>query len=396
MKKKLSKVVSVLFMAILLWNIAFAETVYAGETLATDNNSGLSTLSLGDIGGFVTFTTFEDLEELAEKSYTEGTSVFYMESEALVIEEDLTIPENLWVRILSPQIVIPEGISLTLTSDSLITVKRLDVEGSCIGHTDSTISVDELLNVTGTLNNEGYVSLESGAVMSVADTGSYSGSGYILVYDEEDVDISSIVQGVDLTEAVYHSNGKYWELRGISASTGFNDVTKGAYYYDAVEWAVTNNITNGYGSDTIFNPDGTCTRGQVVTFLWRANGSPEPASMNNPFTDVKSSDYYYKAVLWAVENEITNGYGSDTIFNPDGACTRGQVATFLWRAEGKPAMSSAANPFTDVKAGEFYYDAVLWAVENGITNGYGSSTTFCPDITCTRGQIVTFLYRAMK
>ena len=182
----------------------------------------------------------------------------------------------------------------------------------------------------------------------------------------------------------------------VCGKLGFNDVTEGVYYYDAVEWAVTNNITNGYGSDTIFNPDGTCTRGQIVTFLWRANGSPEPTSMNNPFTDVPSNEYYYKAVLWAVENGITAGYGSDTIFNPDGACTRGQVATFLWRAAGKPAMSGAANPFTDVKAGEFYYDAVLWAVENGITNGYGSSTTFCPDITCTRGQIVTFLYRAMN
>ena len=203
-------------------------------------------------------------------------------------------------------------------------------------------------------------------------------------------------ENVTWTQEVMQDYGGNITWVAYDSKSLFTDVTKGAYYYDAVEWAVTNNITNGYGSDTIFNPDGTCTRGQVVTFLWRANGSPEPASMNNPFTDVKSSDYYYKAVLWAVENGITAGYGSDTIFNPDGACTRGQVATFLWRAEGQPGMSHATNPFTDVTADEFYYDAVLWAVENGITNGYGSDTIFNPDGVCTRGQIVTFLYRAMK
>jgi len=182
----------------------------------------------------------------------------------------------------------------------------------------------------------------------------------------------------------------------VCGKLGFNDVTEGIYYYDAVEWAVTNNITNGYGSDTIFNPEGTCTRGQIVTFLWRANGSPEPSSLENPFTDVSSTEYYYKAVLWAVENDITAGYGSDTIFNPDGACTRAQVATFMWRAAGKQDMSSTINPFTDLDTEGFYYNSVLWAVENGITNGYGSADTFCPDITCTRGQIVTFLYRGMK
>ena len=177
---------------------------------------------------------------------------------------------------------------------------------------------------------------------------------------------------------------------------GFTDVEADAYYADAVLWAVDMGITNGYGSATTFCPDITCTRGQIVTFLWRANGSPEPASLENPFTDVSTDAYYYKAVLWAVENGITSGYGSDTIFNPDGECTRGQVATFLWRAEGKPDMSHATNPFTDVAAGEFYYDAVLWAVENGVTNGYGSANTFCPDVSCTRGQIVTFLCRAMN
>ena len=176
----------------------------------------------------------------------------------------------------------------------------------------------------------------------------------------------------------------------------FEDVAAGAYYEEPVQWAVTQGITNGYGSATTFCPDLICTRGQVVTFLWRAKGCPEPVSNVNPFTDIKESDYYYKAVLWAVENGITNGYGSDTTFNPDGECTRGQVATFLWRAEGKPAVNDRTNPFTDVKESEYYFDAVLWAVENGVTNGYGSDTTFAPDLSCSRGQIVTFLYRAMN
>jgi len=211
----------------------------------------------------------------------------------------------------------------------------------------------------------------------------------------------------ELDPYVYYEGGQYYASFVLTSFSDFvmtqpapeitfEDVEEGAYYEQAVKWAVERGITNGYGSDTIFNPEGTCTRGQIVTFLWRANGSPEPASLDNPFTDVLDTEYYYKAVLWAVENGITAGYGSDTIFNPDGACTRAQVATFMWRAAGKPDMSSAANPFTDLDAEGFYYDAVLWAVENGITNGYGSADTFCPDFTCTRGQIVTFLYRGMN
>ena len=151
-----------------------------------------------------------------------------------------------------------------------------------------------------------------------------------------------------------------------------------------------NGITTGTSSNT-FSPDSTCTRAQVVTFLWRANGSPEPTQTVNPFTDVKEGQYYYKAVLWAVENSITTGT-SKTTFSPDSGCTRGQVVTFLWRAEGQPESTSSANPFKDVTDGQYYYKAVLWAVENEITKGT-SADQFSPDSTCTRGQIVTFLYR---
>ena len=170
----------------------------------------------------------------------------------------------------------------------------------------------------------------------------------------------------------------------------FKDVKPGAYYADPVAWAVANNITAGT-SATTFSPDEGCTRGQVVTFLWRAAGSPEPEGAKNPFRDVKESDYFYKAVLWAVDNGVTAGT-SATTFSPDDVCTRGQIVTFQWRANGKPTPSKTGNPFKDVKSGDYFYDAVLWAVEKGITLGT-DATHFSPSDTCTRGQVVTFLYR---
>ena len=174
----------------------------------------------------------------------------------------------------------------------------------------------------------------------------------------------------------------------------FTDVKEDKFYYDPVLWAVgrTPQITKGT-DETHFSPDATCTRSQVVTFLWRAKGCPEPVRTDNPFTDVKEGAFYYKAVLWAVENGITNGLDK-THFGPDNGCTRAQVVTFLWRAENQPAPGSSRNPFTDVRDG-YYYSAVLWAVEKNITNGT-SADRFSPGNTCTRGQIVTFLYRAVE
>ena len=174
----------------------------------------------------------------------------------------------------------------------------------------------------------------------------------------------------------------------------FEDVKSSDFFFKAVLWAVTHDpqVTNGVDL-THFGPSKTCTRGQVVTFLWRAMGCPEPTKTDNPFTDVKQGAFYYDAVLWAVEKGITNGM-TPTTFEPNSGCTRGQVVTFLWRAEGQPAPTSSENPFTDVKEKDFYYKPVLWAVEKGITNGT-SPTTFAPKSTCTRGQIVTFLYRDM-
>ncbi len=175
----------------------------------------------------------------------------------------------------------------------------------------------------------------------------------------------------------------------------FTDVAEGKYYYDAVLWAVNHDpqITNGT-SDTTFSPNATCTRGQVVTFLWRAMGTPEPASTEHPFVDLNEKAFYYKAVLWAVEKNITNGSDS-THFNPSGKCTRGHVVTFQWRAAGEPEPKTTENPFVDLKEDAFYYKAVLWAVENGITNG-ADATHFNPTGACTRGQVVTFLWRQLK
>ena len=173
--------------------------------------------------------------------------------------------------------------------------------------------------------------------------------------------------------------------------TSFNDLAKGAYYTDAVAWAVANKITTGT-SGTTFSPDEPCTRGQVVTFLWRAYGSKEPTSAVSPFTDVNPGDYFYKAVLWAVENGIASGTDKTT-FSPNTPCTRAQAVTFQHRAAGKPAVSGG-SAFTDVNAGNYFADAVAWAVANKVTSGT-SSTTFSPNESCTRGQIVTFLYREL-
>ena len=168
----------------------------------------------------------------------------------------------------------------------------------------------------------------------------------------------------------------------------YGDVSKDSYYYDAVKWAAETGVTTGVG-DGLFAPEWVCTRGQIVTFLWRASGSPAPKATELPFTDVAADAYYAQAVLWAVENGITNGT-SETTFSPDQTCTRAHAVAFLYRMSGSPA--AAGSTFSDVAADAYYRAAVAWAVEKGITNGT-SGTTFSPDDTCTRGQIVTFLYR---
>ena len=221
--------------------------------------------------------------------------------------------------------------------------------------------------------------------------------GYVL-------DTLTVLDGKDKEIKLTEKNGKYTFTMPASKvtvaamfkaeqSTGknpFTDVPAGSYYEDAVIWAVDKGITTGT-SATTFNPNGICTRAQAVTFLWRAAGSPAAKSSAMPFADVKAGSYYYDAVLWAVEQGITKGT-SDTMFSPDATCTRAQIVTFLWRSQTSPA-AGMANPFADVAADTYYIDAVLWAVKHNITVGTTFSI-FSPDEECTRAQIVTFLYRA--
>ena len=184
----------------------------------------------------------------------------------------------------------------------------------------------------------------------------------------------------------------FMKANGNPQTGVFVDVATGSYYEDAVDWAVENGITKGT-DDTHFSPDGICTRAQAVTFLWRTAGSPEPETRAMPFTDVPVGSYYYDAVLWAVENGITKGT-SDTTFSPNMTCSRAQIVAFLWRSEKSPA-AGTANPFADVKSTAYYAVAVLWAVKENITKGT-TNTTFSPNADCTRAQIVTFLWRCKK
>ena len=173
----------------------------------------------------------------------------------------------------------------------------------------------------------------------------------------------------------------------------FLDVNETQFFYDPVLWAVENGITSGISADA-FGPMVVCNRAQVVTFLWRYAGCPEPTATENPFIDVYDDSFYYKAVLWAVENGITNGVSANE-FGPGLACNRAQVVTFLWRLMKQPAPATTEHPFTDVVPGSFYESPVLWALENGITTG-ATATTFNPNGECLRAQVVTFLYRTAQ
>ena len=201
--------------------------------------------------------------------------------------------------------------------------------------------------------------------------------------------------GVDHAAEIINIDGLDVPLAdGSTFYIPFVDVAADAYYTEAVAWAYKHDpqITAGV-TELSFGPNQTCTRGQMVTFLWRAAGCPEPAGTASAFSDVTAGAYYEKAVAWAVENGITDGVGGGR-FDPNGIVNRAQAVTFLYRAKGKPAVASAAQ-FTDVAAGEYYTDAVAWAVANDITNGV-SDNSFAPSDNCVRGQTVTFLYRTYK
>ena len=241
-------------------------------------------------------------------------------------------------------------------------------------------------------HTEAEAVIENNVDPTCTTDGSYNSVVYCTVCGEEISRDTVIVPalGHEFVDGVCIRCGEQLPVETIE--NPFVDVSEGSYYYDAVLWAVENGITYGV-DDKHFAPDISCDRGDVITFLWRAAGKPEPKAANNPFTDVKESDYFYKAVLWGVENGIVAGVSADK-FAPYSQCTRAQVVTFLWRAEGRPE-SNTQSTFQDIKSGAYYATAVAWAVENGITYGI-SSTSFGVDHICNRAQVVSFLYRAAE
>ena len=247
-------------------------------------------------------------------------------------------------------------------------------EGGSVAASTKRASRGTIVTVTATAAS-GYQVAQVSAVDKDGKTVSLTDKGdgvYTFVMPASKVDVTA----------------RFAQVQKPEEKDPYGDVSKDSYYYDAVKWAAETGVTTGVG-DGLFAPEWVCTRGQIVTFLWRASGSPAPKATELPFTDVAADAYYAQAVLWAVENGITNGT-SETTFSPDQTCTRAHAVAFLYRMSGSPA--AAGSTFSDVAADAYYSTAVAWAVEKGITNGT-SGTTFSPDDTCTRGQIVTFLYR---
>jgi|GEM_PF-1633498 len=271
------------------------------------------------------------------------------------------------------------GTSTTVKQpDGVTTVTNADKNGSVTG---VTVTVPDTVKGDVSVSIPADLGKTSGAVSAVVTYPDGTKKTVVGTYSDGRINLN--VGGSAAVEIL----GDFVPL----ASLPLTDVPSGAYYDDAVIWAAMTGVTGGKTADT-FAPDGACTRAETVTFLWRAMGSPEPTSAACPFADVSKDAYYCKAVLWAVEKGITKGVGA-AAFRPNAAVTRAQVVTFLWRAAGSPA-AAAANPFTDVGSGLYYTDAVVWAVSQKIALGT-TAATYSPAQTCTRAQMVTFLWRQL-
>ena len=291
-------------------------------------------------------------------------------------------------------------VSYTAGSVTVQTTQKIKVVSSS-AHTGDSGSGDTTYGIT-------VKSAKNGDVTASHKTAS-KGATVTLTVDPDKgyvLDTLTVLDGKDKELKLTEKNGKYtftmpaskvtveamFKAEQSTGKNSFTDVPAGSYYEDAVIWAVDKGITTGT-SATTFEPNGICTRAQAVTFLWRAAGSPAAKSSAMPFVDVKAGSYYETAVLWAVENGITKGT-SDTMFSPDATCTRAQIVTFLWRANGSPAVSGD-SAFTDMASDAYYAAAVTWAEKNGVTGGIGGGL-FGSNNNCTRAQIVTFLYRSVK
>ena len=319
-----------------------------------------------------------------------------------------TVQDVTWISDNPSIATVDEDGKVTAISVGTATITVLTKDG---GYTDTcTVTVSNSSSSSGSHTTyypvNTPVKSEGGSVVVSPKSASKGSAVTVTVTPESGYQVSC-VQAVDkdgkkltLTDK---GDGKYtFVMPGskveVSASfaqvqkpeepSPYRDVSKDSYYYDAVQWASEKGITNGV-ADGVFAPDWVCTRGQIVTFLWRSVGSPAPKTAEMPFADVAEDAYYAQAVLWAVENGITKGT-SETTFSPDQTCTRAHAVAFLYRLAGSPAVTGSS--FQDVAADAYYNAAVAWAVQQGITNGT-SETTFSPDETCTRAQIVTFLYR---
>jgi len=264
------------------------------------------------------------------------------------------------------------------------------IGGGSSGTTTYSVNVPTVSNGTVTVNPRNAAKDATVTITVAPNQGYHLESLTVTDKDGNKIELTK----VDATKYTFKMPASRVEVKAVFAegeapAVSFTDVAEGEYYYDAVKWAVDKGVTNGL-TETTFGPNASCTRAQMVTFLWRAAGSPEPTATTTAFTDIDANEYYYKAVLWAVEKGITTGT-TETTFSPNATVTRAQTVTFLYRYAGSPAVSGSNN-FTDLEAGEYYINAVQWAATNGITTGT-TETTFSPANNCTRGQIVTFLYR---
>ena len=319
-----------------------------------------------------------------DPNYTQTSGVSYVLSDGVLTVSGSGECTNAWMNNYSPnnvtKIVIGSGITSIgrAAFQGCAYVKSVDIANGvtkiCRGAFTQCWALESVIIPTSvnTIEMTAFGNAISGSTMNdVYYCGSAAQWGRISIGEHND----------SLLKASFHYN--------YDPNMSFTDVAAGSYCYDAVQWAVANGITNGTDA-THFSPNAGCTRGQVVTFLWRAAGEPTVGG-NVGFVDVAPGSYCYEAVKWAVANGITKGTDA-THFSPNATCTRGQVVTFMYRAEGEPAVGGNVG-FVDVAAGSYCYNAVQWAVANGITKGT-DATHFSPNATCTRGQVVTFLYRA--
>ena len=319
-----------------------------------------------------------------DPNYTQTSGVSYVLSDGVLTVSGSGECTNAWMNNYSPnnvkKIVIGSGITSIgrAAFQGCAYVKSVDIANGvtkiCRGAFTQCWALESVIIPTSvnTIEMTAFGNAISGSTMNdVYYCGSAAQWGRISIGEHND----------SLLKASFHYN--------YDPNMSFTDVAAGSYCYDAVQWAVANGITKGTDA-THFSPNAGCTRGQVVTFLWRAAGEPTVGG-NVGFVDVAPGSYCYEAVKWAVANGITNGTDA-THFSPNAACTRGQVVTFMYRAEGEPAVGGNVG-FVDVAPGSYCYEAVKWAVANGITKGT-DATHFSPNATCTRGQVVTFLYRA--